>query len=141
MTSENTKLPIDSGIEIINVTKADVLAARNAKFEREQAFFDYWKKGVEIAGYRFFGDETKEGFEKAKNKWDLSPISEKIVNSFGDLSHGEAAFLAAMYSFYNDFKGAELCAMQNVTSVGALTILDGNRRAVIAGLLVTYNGW
>ena len=139
--TNNPTLPLDEGIEIIRVSKEDALAKRNAYLQREKDFLNYWKKGVEIAGYHYFGDGTKENFEQATDKNQLSPVSAKMEAAFGALGHGEAMFLAAMYSFYNDHKGGELCRSLNANSVGALTLLDGNRRAVIAGLLVTYCGW
>src|SRR3546814_2080830 len=36
-----------------------------------QAFFEAWKRGVEIAGPEWFGDGTREGLNQAKSKWDL----------------------------------------------------------------------
>ena len=38
-----------------------------------QAFFEAWKRGVEIAGPQWFGDGTREGLNQAKSKWDLRP--------------------------------------------------------------------
>ena len=38
-----------------------------------QAFFEVWKRGVEIAGPQWFGDGTREGLNQAKSKWDLRP--------------------------------------------------------------------
>ncbi|HHH8812422.1 TPA: hypothetical protein ACP3YJ_005676, partial [Pseudomonas aeruginosa] len=38
-----------------------------------QAFFEAWKRGVEIAGPEWFGDGTREGLNQAKTKWDLRP--------------------------------------------------------------------
>ena len=31
-------------------------------------FFDAWKRAVALAGYRYFGDGTKAGWESAKDK-------------------------------------------------------------------------
>lgn len=139
--TQNNKLPRDEGIKVIELTKADALAARSEYLAREQAFFDWWKKGVELAGYHYFGDGTKQGFVIAANKNDLRPVSEKITKSFGLIGNGEVAFLTAMYCFYNDIRGAELCASAGVKSIGALTGLDIARREVIAGLLISYCGW
>lgn len=139
--TNSTTLPLDEGIEIITISKEEIMARRKGYLQREQDFFNYWKKGVEIAGYRYFGDGTKENFEQATEKNQLSPVSAKIEASFGLISDNEAAFLVAMYCFYNDFKGAELCVKAGVKSIGNLLGLDSNRREVMAGLLVTYCGW
>jgi hypothetical protein len=37
-----------------------------------QAFFEVWKRGVEIAGPQWFGDGTRRS-EPGKSKWDLRP--------------------------------------------------------------------
>ncbi len=140
MEQKNT-LPLDHGIKIIEVTKAEATAARNEYLAREQAFFDWWKNGVALAGYQYFGDGTKQGFESATVKGNLRPLTEKIEKSIGLISDGEVAFLTAMYCFYNDYRGAELCAKAGVKSIGNIMILDIARREVIAGLLINYCGW
>lgn len=139
--TNSTTLPLNEGVKVITVSKEEVMARRKDYLQREQDFFNYWKKGVEIGGYRYFGDGTKENFEQATEKNQLSPVSAKIEASLGGISDGEAAFLVAMYCFYNDFKGAELCAKAGVKSIGNLMVLDSHRREVIAGLLITYCGW
>ncbi len=134
-------MPPAAEVKFIEVTKADALAARSEYLAREQAFFDWWKRGVELAGYHYFGDGTKQGFDSATRKNDLRPVSEKIEKSIGLISDGEVAFLTAMYCFYNDFKGSELSAKGGVRSIGNLMVLDIARREVIAGLLISYCGW
>ncbi|WGZ35241.1 hypothetical protein [Xylella fastidiosa] len=80
-----------------------------------QAFFEAWKRGVEIAGPEWFGDGTREGLNQAKSKWDLRPNMLQLNDALGVLSSGDGL---------SDFDG-----------------LDLQRRKVIAGLLVNYNGW
>jgi len=113
-------------------------------FYSEQAFLEAWKRGVAIAGEQWFGDGTRHsGF--ARSKWDLSPRMDKINDDIGVLSSGEAVFLAAMVSFYNSYSGGELLQRAvGVKHIGLADIaasLDEPRRRVIAGLLVSYNGW
>ncbi len=68
-----------------------------------------------------------------------------IEQHIGTLSSGEAVFLAALVSFYNDVTGGRL--LQSVLSVKVFGLadisaaLDHPRRAVIARLLVSYSGW
>ena len=138
---QRNNLPPDNGIEFITVTQTDMMAARNEHLAREQGFFEWWKRGIALAGYQYFGDGTKQGFDKATVKNDLRPLPEKVESSIGRISDGELAFLTAMYCFYNDFRGAELCAKAGVKSIGNIMILDSARREVMAGLLITYCGW
>ena len=64
-----------------------------------QAFFEAWKRGVEIAGPEWFGDGTREGLNQAKSKWDLRPNMLQLNDALGVLSSGERMFLSAMVSF------------------------------------------
>jgi hypothetical protein len=112
-----------------------------AAFYNEQAFFDAWRRGVTIAGTRWFGDgETAP--QTAASKWDLPPRVDDIAASIGVLSSGEAMFLAAMVSFYNSDPGAKMlrdlegCGLSDISAC-----LDQPRRRVIADLLVAYAGW
>ena len=41
-------------------------------FYNEEAFFDAWRRGVEIAGARWFGDGATAP-EAASSKWQLEP--------------------------------------------------------------------
>jgi hypothetical protein len=66
-----------------------------------QAFFEAWKRGVEIAGPEWFGDGTREGLNQANTKWDLRPDMLRLNDALGVLSSGERMFLSAMVSFYN----------------------------------------
>src|SRR3546814_6520157 len=54
-----------------------------------QAFFEAWKRGVEIAGPEWFGDGTREGLNQAKSKWDLRPNMLRLNDALGVLSSGE----------------------------------------------------
>lgn len=55
-----------------------------------QAFFEVWKRGVEIAGPQWFGDGTREGLNQAKSKWDLRPDMLRANDALGVLSSGNA---------------------------------------------------
>lgn len=122
-----------------DVLDENLLELRNAGLKREREFYDYWKKGVAIAGYEFFGDGTKESFDNSNTKNDLRPDLVKVEAAIKKFSFSEIVFLVSIFSFYNDIKGAELCKRANVLSVGSLTALDKNKREIIAGLLINYS--
>ncbi|NPX93955.1 hypothetical protein DZ977_003450 [Pseudomonas aeruginosa] len=106
-----------------------------------QAFFEAWRRGVEIAGPEWFGDGAREGLNRARDKWDLNPAVQRIEKSLGVLSGGERMFLAAMVSFYNERKGGALlkrCGFHGLADFGGL---DLQRRKVIADLMLHYSGW
>jgi len=106
-----------------------------------QAFFEAWKRGVQIAGPQWFGDGTREGFEGATSKWDVPPAMRKIRSALGVLSPGEGMFLAAMASFYNAREGGALLKRCGFQGLSDLAGLDLGRRRVIADLVLHYNGW
>ena len=107
----------------------------------EKRFFDTWRRGVLIAGVQFFGAGTKDGFQAAKTKWDLVPNQKMITRAIGVMSPGEAKFIAAMYCFYNENTGKNLCRMAGLKTVLDLTGLDRDRQQVICDLIQNYCGW
>jgi hypothetical protein len=112
-----------------------------SEFYNEQAVFDAWRRGVAIAGPRWFGDGNTSP-QSASSKWNLAPRVDDIAASIGVLSSGEATFLAAMVSFYNSDPGSKMlrdlegCSLNDVAAC-----LDEPRRRVIADLLNSYAGW
>ena len=104
-------------------------------------FFDAWKRAVALAGYRYFGDDTKASWDAANDKWALVPDADLIRSALGVLSHGERIFLAALYCFYNDIDGKDMCAAAGLNTVLDLTILDMEHKQIISDLLFNYNGW
>lgn len=107
-------------------------------FHDEEAFLQAWLRGVEIAGTHWFCDNGAA----VTSKWDRRPDFDLIQSSLGVLSSGEAAFLAAMYSFYNPDEGGKMLAQLGLNGPGALSaVLDEPRRRVIADLAVSYAGW
>ncbi|WP_427121933.1 hypothetical protein [Pseudomonas aeruginosa] len=73
-----------------------------------QAFFEAWKRGVDIAGAEWFGDGTREGLQRATTKWDLRPKLLMLNDALGVLSSGQRMFLSAMVSFYNAREGGAM---------------------------------
>lgn len=106
-----------------------------------EAFFDAWKHGVALAGVRFFGQGTREAFDRALTKWDLCPNVGLIKQAIGPMSSGEKVFLAAMVSFYDAHDGGALLRRVGVQGLSDLGGLDAQRREIIASLLLYYAGW
>lgn len=113
-----------------------------AVFYSTTPFFDAWARGVMLAGEQFFGDGTSGQLEKARSKHDLAPRYDDVVAALGYLSSGEAAFIVALYSFYNDETAAKMWKKARVNPLAGLAaVIDEPRRRVIADLLVAYEGW
>ena len=111
-------------------------------YYNEEAFFEAWRKGVRIAGALYFGDGHAGNVETAESKYDLAPNYDAVVSALGTLSSGEAVFLAAMYSFYNDNAGGKMLAQLDAPGLAGISAhLDEARCRVIADLLVSYAGW
>ena len=112
-----------------------------ASYYSDTSFFDAWLRGVEIAGTNWFKRDDW-GASDVPSKWDYAPDHELIKDSLGVLSTGEAAFLAAMYSFYNSDAGSRMLDGLGLGSPGAVAAaLDESRRRVIADLMLSYAGW
>ena len=120
----------------------DEIALNDLYFaEAPHAFFDAWKRGVELVGPELFGKGTRECLEQAICKWDLCPNVEAIIDAIGVMSSGEKVFLAAMVSFYNAEEGGALLRRVGVYGLADLGGLDLERRKIIAALILNYHGW
>ena len=97
-----------------------------------------WKRGVECAGTKFFGDQTGDG----ESKWDLAPRIDDIHTQIGMLSYTEAMFLASLVSFYNSHIGGKMWERLHVHGMADVAGgLDHQRRKILADLLLNYPGW
>jgi hypothetical protein len=105
------------------------------------AFFFAWKKGVELAGTRFFGDGSQEGFTNANCRWDLRPNIRVISCSFEVLSGQERMFLAALVSFFNTGEGNNLLKQSGMKGLSDLGLLNVEQRDVLAGLIMHNHDW
>ena len=131
---ENTELEYQETLKVLIISKQQ-------EQQERQNFFDFWKKSVALAGFKFFGNGSIGGFEKAQVKDDLRPVAFVIEDALKGMSPGESAFIASMVSFYNSNRAIDLCKTAKIISVADLTILDQQRRKVIANLLINYRGW
>jgi hypothetical protein len=120
----------------------DDIAREQAHFDQApSAFFEAWKRGVELVGPHYFGDGTRQGLQAASQKWDLCPKIALIRKAIGAMSSGEKVFLAAMVSFYNSKQGGALFKRVGIDGLADLGGLDSERRKVIAALMLYYSGW
>lgn len=105
------------------------------------AFFFAWKKGVEIAGFRFFGDGSQQGFKKSDCRWHLRPNMQVVKKNFEILTDQERVFLAALVSFFNAEEGSSLLKQSGVRGLSDLGLLTYEQRDVIAGLIMHHHAW
>ncbi len=108
---------------------------------REASFLDAWKRGVCLAGVRCF-DITAVSVEAATDKDQLRPSWDTVEAHLLDRSRGEAAFLAALCSFFNSHWGQALLERAGYPNLCDLAEkLDSERTGVIAELFLSYQGW
>ena len=119
----------------------ELYLARQQTASAETAFFEAWKRGVELAGVQWFGDGSREALQRATEKWDLCPKVTYINKTINVLSSGERLFLAALVSFYNSHDGGKLLKRCGFEGLSNFSGLDSGRTQVIADLLVNYRGW
>lgn len=105
------------------------------------AFFQAWKRGVELIGPEWFGDGTHEGLQRATDKRELAPKLLLLGEAHGVLGSGQAMFLAAMVSFYQAAEGGAMLRRSGFRGLADLQRLDSQQRQVIADLLLNYVGW
>lgn len=108
--------------------------------QRPKKFLAAWKRGIKLIGKDYFIIEGD--LDNATNKWQLKPNTELIERSLHVISKGQATFLAAMYSFYNDKDGQfylEELGRPNITDISAH--LEKEYLEVIADLFINYCGW
>lgn len=133
----------------MGMSEEDQIAKQHEKLMRQlelsraapARFLAAWKRGCLISP-QYFGDGTMEGIEAATDKWQLAPNTEAIKKAVRSKSPGEAIFLAAMVSFYNDATSRQIQkAVGQSDGIGNLLRMDLERRQIIADLLVNYAGW
>ena len=120
--------------------------ARNVEPEgqwepRQARFLAAWKRGVRLAGERCF-DITAASVDRATDKDQLRPSCDYVEVHLLDRSRGEAAFLAALCSFFNSHWGQALlerAGFPNLCDLAAT--LDAERSAVVTELFLNYQGW
>ncbi len=111
----------------------------------ESRFLAAWIRGVKLAGPALFGDGGDP--ELARTKWDLRPNLEMVDHAIGNMSGGEAMFLAAMYCcFFNDTDGAPMLqhayGVDYPVAIGTIAAqIDDERRQIIVDLFMSYRGW
>ncbi|MFV0275842.1 MAG: hypothetical protein ACK5HY_01480 [Parahaliea sp.] len=105
------------------------------------AFFQAWKRGVQLLRPTLFGSGTQAHVDQAQDKWALCPNLDLIDQAIDVMSSGERVFLASLVSFYNAEIGGALLKRVGVHGLSDLGGLDLERRQVIADLIMNYTGW
>lgn len=109
--------------------------------ERERRFLDAWKRGVLLAGEDCFRVKSPT-VESATHKRQLEPDWDYIEETITARSRGEAAFLAAMCSFYNAEWGQSLLVRAGYPNLCDLAAkLDEPHAGIVAELFLNYPGW
>lgn len=109
--------------------------------ERERLFLAAWKRGVQLAGPDYFKLRAPT-VEAATHKGQLEPDWDLIEETLMVRSRGEAAFLAAMCSFYNAEWGQSLLVRAGFPNLCDLASkLDEPHTGIIAELFLNYPGW
>lgn len=111
-------------------------------YRQQQArFLDAWKRGVRLAGESCF-EVTASSVENATDKEQLRPRWDYVEAYLMDRSKGEAAFLAALCSFFNSHWGQALLERAGYPNLCDLAAkLDAERAGIIAALFLSYYGW
>ncbi len=117
----------------------EIKQTRERQRQKPALFLAAWKEAIEMAGEEYF--KLQCNVDEATDKNQLCPNFDMIKNSLFRLSTGQAQFLAALYSFYNDQDGQKLLEALNRPNHLDLCFLDDDRLDIITRLLLSYNGW
>jgi len=121
--------------------RARYAEAKGRLEQRQARFLAAWKRGVHLAGEDCF-DITAVSVDRAIDKDQLRPSLDSVEVHLLDRSRGEAAFLAALCSFFNSQWGQALLERAGYPNLCDLAAtLDAERSAVIAELFLNYQGW
>lgn len=105
-----------------------------------KGFLTAWKRGIRKLGSQYF--ELKCPVIEIIDKWQACPKTLFILEIATRISHGQAARLGLMCSFYNSEGGQKI--LENVSLpnfVDALAILDDEGQEIISELMRYYTGW
>jgi hypothetical protein len=117
------------------------LADEGGQAQRQARFLAAWKRGVQLAGESCF-DITAISVDRATDKDQLRPRWDHVEETLLHRSRGDAAFLAALCTFFNSHWGQALLERAGAPNLRDLAVtLDAERAAVIAELFRTYPGW
>lgn len=109
-----------------------------------QEFLEFrqnWKDGVALAGTSLFGCQCGQP-EHAQHWRQLTPKLDVMRKALPNKCQADAAFVAAMASFFNAEEGQKLLKKVGCESFGTLSnILTYRQREIIAGLFINFRGW
>jgi len=145
------RTPDDEGDDSLRRAHAEIAIEGALSAQASARFLRAWLKGVRVVGPSFFearrpgrgqtGDAV-QSLDMVQDKWDVCPNPEAVEKGIDTLSHGEAALLAAMCSFYNPEWGSGLLRRVGVVGLADLASkLDRESREIVSELLETYTGF
>jgi|GEM_PF-4479789 len=109
----------------------------------KKEFLAAWKIAIRLVGEEFF--DLKTTLEEATEKDQLQPSHKKILSVVkGEVyAKGETlAFLGILYSFYDSEEGQRFFLELGYDSfIHALRKISPTHQAVIAELVLNYDGW
>ena len=116
------------------------------KTDNSSAFLEAWKQAVELSGWAFFGDGTETGLLAATDKNQLRPRWDIIEAGFHRLNRRDQFLLAHTLTFFNPDTGGwpnqkYVSRLSSPTFGEASAAMDLEGRAVLARLLISYEGW
>jgi hypothetical protein len=104
-------------------------------------FLDAWKRGILASGVPglFYCSDI---LEKTTSLERHAPKVSQIKNRICDFPKRQAAFIAAVVSFYNPEEGAKLAKKAGCNGLGDIAMnLSPQQRSIISDLLLNYTGW
>ena len=109
--------------------------------DTENAFLTAWKRGVVASGTPslfYSGDMV----DRVNHLHRLAPKTKDIAKKISLYPKSQAAFLAALVSFYNPEEGAKLAKKVGCNGLGDISLnLSMEQRFILADLLIHHAGW
>ena len=104
-------------------------------------FLRAWKRAVALVGSTHTFGSAYAALHQVSNHRELTPRVDVIRKSLPNRSNADAAFLAALVSFYNKHEGQKLIN-KNDLSLGDMALtLSTQQRNILADLIIHYRGW
>lgn len=109
--------------------------------DTENAFLTAWKRGVMASGTPslFYNGDM---LDRTAHLHRLAPKTKDIAKRISSYPKSQAAFLAALVSFYNPEEGARLAKKVGCNGLGDISLnLSTEQRFILADLLIHHAGW
>ena len=115
---------------------------KNHYANAKERFLAAWIRAVEIIGPEHFECNGINSFKEATDRDQIRPNNDAIEERINVCSVGEAVFIGAVMSFYNDKWGAGICDAFGHHGVGgAANRLDLDELEIVMELMSSHTGW